>query len=281
MIPFVRTLRATGCQATIVIFIDNISESNFSSNHLQQLKGCGVIFHNVGDIPNITDQPMLGWVLLPMIDYIYQMQQFYNRILYSDGFDCVFQRDPFQENLPLDKLQIASERKFFKFDGTNKAWYDSLPYSDKKYDPDFIYLNSGHLYGESSLVAKFYDVFLTHFPYRNFSQVTSNDQPYFNYIYLAGHLKMNGIEVEIDRKNGIFSVVQFDVIFFGEEKFGSITDNSHTIYAAVVHKYDLYEPLVNEISLICPQNDYSVMTLLDIGVFCLMDTQLFCLEVGK
>jgi hypothetical protein len=51
---------------------------------------------------------------------------------------------------------------------------------------------------------------------------------------------MNEVEVEIDRKNGIFSVAQFYTVFLGKPGFGNISDNSHTTYAAVVHKYDIY-----------------------------------------
>jgi hypothetical protein len=52
-LPFVRTLRTTRSKTKIIVFIDNQASSQLSSNHLYQIKGCGIIFKKIEICPFI------------------------------------------------------------------------------------------------------------------------------------------------------------------------------------------------------------------------------------
>lgn len=94
ILPFVRTLRSTGCKATLVIITDDGVLKKLTHNHLKQIENCGIIFYNLHKFK-------IGYVgttrFIPITDYIMKNKQYIDRIIMIDAYDVVFQGDPFTD----------------------------------------------------------------------------------------------------------------------------------------------------------------------------------------
>lgn len=110
VLTFVKTLRSTGCKCSIVF----ISEPSFlaflDDKELKAMHKCGVVWMFIDDkyvkikkeLKSI--QNLLVWSFLDSYGYMF------NRVLICDALKTVFQKDPFQKDMPKDKV-IASFEK--------------------------------------------------------------------------------------------------------------------------------------------------------------------------
>lgn len=257
MVAFVRTLRSTGCKATIVLLIDHLALTDFSENHFRQLHSCGVILHDIGIFYENKRRYFPGFAMIPIIEYVFKMNQFYNRVLYCDSFDIVFQRDPFSSNLPPDRIQFATERSLYQDTLYNQKWYNELPFP-KIFPTNSFVINSGQIYGESRLVSKYFDLFLNYYHFKQLTGLLVHDQAYMNFLVYNNHLTNISLKYDIDREYGIFSTTLYVASFHGAVIFGNIQDNSDTIQAAVIHQFDRNSTLRNLVLASCPQGAFPV-----------------------
>jgi hypothetical protein len=77
ILPFIRSLRSTGCKATLVFIINNAAMGVMTPHHFKQIEYCGVVFHNVGkfNFPEI-----ISALYMPVFDYILKQQALIDRI---------------------------------------------------------------------------------------------------------------------------------------------------------------------------------------------------------
>lgn len=78
VLPFVRTLRTTGCKATIVILADDKAISSMTTNHWKQLQGCCAHIISIGEWDQRIETSKL---FFPIGDYIYHQRKHIDRVL--------------------------------------------------------------------------------------------------------------------------------------------------------------------------------------------------------
>jgi hypothetical protein len=105
---FVRTLRTTGCKASVAIFVNWEALDHFIPNLFEFLDVCGCTVIEVG----LVHAP--GWMLnlfrhVFLYSFFKDRHGLFNRVVIADLFDTVFQGDPFHSGFPADAVGISSE----------------------------------------------------------------------------------------------------------------------------------------------------------------------------
>jgi hypothetical protein len=95
-----------------VILIDETGYNLLTPNHFLQIQDCGVIIHYIG-FWNYPSLPVFSRI--PVAQYIFKQQQNIDRVLFCDGFDVVFQGDPFTKYFTREKLFLLPRKDQYTF----------------------------------------------------------------------------------------------------------------------------------------------------------------------
>lgn len=109
VVPFTRSLRTTGSKASILIFVDVISE--YKINHGETgkfLRSCGVTCVLIGLISQ-SRHKLLTLRNSVIYDFLKLRQNFLYRGLILDLYDTIFQGDPFHKDLNESEIGITIE----------------------------------------------------------------------------------------------------------------------------------------------------------------------------
>jgi hypothetical protein len=262
IIPFIRTLRTTGSKATVIAFIDKKAKMKLTTKHFLQLKGCNLNFKEIGDWPFVPGRSVF---FIPMADYLYKQQQYVRRVILADGFDIIFQGNPFTENFENEKIMFFSETQLtFKQLKFQIRLFHSLPLPDPTLDNfNVLVINSGMIAGSCLSILKLLDLYLKYLDYHNYSHFFEADQMIFNYLIYKGFLSRYQIEYLIDPPNGLCSVlIKGNRSYFLSKTFGKVLSYDNKTIALIVHFYDRFNNLFEGILKFCFKENIGIKNLM-------------------
>ncbi|EAY03484.1 hypothetical protein TVAG_450570 [Trichomonas vaginalis G3] len=221
-----RNLRSTGCNCGVLIFISQGYLNFFTNETLQELKNCGANFLTLNSYEGVDDDRTLrNLVVLSFLD---QYRFFFNRIFINDIFDTLFQGDPFDENLPKDKVSVSIERVTF----SHHRWaIEKQLNTDDNFTEDFygdkFLLNSGIIMGPSQKVY---------------------EQSILNYVYYRG--LFNDFYVDFDAH--FYSSICYSIFEQKPRKDGKMYELNGQYAPALIHQFDRICPMIVYDKNVCP-----------------------------
>ena len=188
---FVRTLRSTHCQSSLVILLDRdlINTLKQSEKILLYSCRCQIIPVNTENRP---EKFIKNFLFQLSESFLRINQRMIDRVIICDLFDAVFQGDPFHEYFPKNMVHFIDENATFRASYPNiKMMNDIEPnftLTDEQLDSK--YYCSGYMGAYVSQMIVFLDVFL-----QGVSSDHWLDQGIFNLAYLKGDFDKAGLRV--------------------------------------------------------------------------------------
>ena len=257
--PFVRSLRTTGCKATIVILFDDKASRMLSRDTIQLFANCSVEFFDIGHVePWGVKNSIFAIKHLIAYDFIYKTASLFDRVLLIDLLDVVFQDDPFHEAVDPDALTIIKEARLFKDDPTNRDRIAPLIKYQKSMGTSQV-LNGGMLYGSPEILMKYETIYFHQFNISDIDHTHKTcDQGYMNYFYVSGILNK-----EFEKLNLWHRDQGYDSLASQEKKDRPVGFDLGDIYylhkrAIVIHMFDRSDKMIQMVLRACPQGNYYV-----------------------
>ena len=239
---FIRSLRSTGSQATIVV-INNQSTDVYTA---QQLENCGVEYFKMKQAKHFSSASPHSLRYIGYQQFIKSTNRKYSRVLHADAFDIFFQSDPFTSQIDTDSLYFIMEDILIKNSTWNSGWlkraYDANTSAQLG---DFTVSCSGTLIGGFQQFKVYLDTLLSHAPFWTNGR-HSLDQAYHNYLLHTGVFAEKGIKVKQFGCNSPFLTMHY-CSRNKEHLRGRIVvcPDGYTV-PSVVHQYNLF-PHVGEL----------------------------------
>jgi len=199
IVPAVRSLRTTGCLASIVIITDDSAYESISIPTLRLLSQCGCYLINIGKFPDVSRREFWAWRYLMIDKFISTHLQYIDRILIIDLFDTIFQGDPFCSFVSKRKLYLSSEFQAIKDCYVNNKWMEDIAGESHKLMNHNDIINGGTLLGGAIQVHQMIRLFISQFNTNDLSALKADDQGYINFITYSGMLENYSIQYEIDK----------------------------------------------------------------------------------
>ena len=249
VVTWVRTLRSTGCKCKILFFHEPNYKKLFNQYELKALDECGVTWHQIQKSfygsKYVFDPRTTKYLVIQ--NFLEAYGNYFKRVMISDVFDTVFQRDPFINVLPRKKISVSIERVQFGNHDTNMMWVQSI---DKFFNKEWWnrkwVINSGFLLGPSELML---DLFHTMNQPHYFFANNTLDQGILNLIYYKNIWSKLWIDFKgqhfISAAYSLFDIKGDDKGFMHEYRFQKYTP-------AVLHQYDRICPIGENLNKVCP-----------------------------
>ena len=259
LVLFQRTLRTTGSNATIVIFLDYIAYQSIDKDTLAFSAECGTQIIVCRE-PEFVFQNQATKNYMFHIAYLFfkQNEGFIDRVVFLDLFDGLFQNDPFNDFIKHKVIHFARENMLNHFNPTSLDWIHA-------YDPYFTYspsamfvntINSGYYgaYYEDLIV--FLRVFLEHTKFNN-----AIDQGLINLMYLTNMLRKYDVYISPDYYEE--RVVHFSY-YNPSSPFLSVRSKNVMTSATVLHLYyNGNDNFRKSILKVCPRISKNMTNYLD------------------
>lgn len=233
VLTFVRTLRSTNSKCSILFFCDKDYQNEINQRELQEINNCGVTWCVLDTInTTLVRDPRVLRRLLEFF-FLRRFNSFFNRVLIVDVADTMFQKDPFTNSLPSDKLTLSIERvQFGAHDWMMQRNNDTDPF---RFNYDFWYfkyiINSGLIYGPSNIV---YDLYSQMMRPSIFLNPKCDDQSLLDMTYYYGYFTY----VHIDFPGIYFSSAAYSVFEEKRREDNFIYELNRKDAPHVIHQYD-------------------------------------------
>lgn len=252
---YIRTLRSTGCKATVIVLIDDKCYAKLSKNERQVLDGCGVNLIIYGDITPRFKIYIYETRLILMYGVILKYRKQFDRVIIADVFDTIFQSDPFIPGFNNKTMCFTTEGYYNNNDPTNNTLWikvaDPDYFKDIHFYDDKIVINGGLFFGSTDGMLLFFKIFLSLKVFDDFT-VKTVDQGYMNYLYHRGIFKENGLNLTLTFPNDY-------IISARGHKFDSnpTAEGLQTILflpnpPAIIHQYNRGPSVLKSIKKTCP-----------------------------
>lgn len=247
---FVRTLRATGSKAQVVMLLDEQSYKSIDPISKEELENCGAQVVNCGDF-KFTDKRSrctLKFMLTHL--YIRRNIQKMNRVILVDLFDTVFQSDPFNIQVgKANELNVIHEGLKLKKSDRNIGFLKELNYYPTREDLDDYYICSGYIGGTADVLYKITELYFLIM----FTDPGVDDQGLLNYFILSGTTKARGLTIAPHRKD---ELVRHCAVRRMTGDFNNVTGiASKNVRAAVIHHYYRSAKFIRSVLKVCPMKE--------------------------
>lgn len=252
-VPFVRSLRTTGCKATIVVFINNVAKKKIDESMQQFSKSCGVTFINIGS--TTLDRNHFLLIRNPIIyDFLKLRPNLFDRILTVDVFDTIFQGDPFYTEFDRESIGFSVEDTRCNTGTIRNAGYviDQARIFFQR-----LCVNIGTMLGTTRNV-----LYFLHHQIKFLKSISPDvmskfdwipDQVLFNIMINMNYTIKNKIPLKLYKKEDPFMVLTS--IFKWKNltwDLGNFRADPNGSYPLVVHLYDRNKVLCNSVLAKCP-----------------------------
>ena len=109
LMPFVRSLRTTGCSAQVVILCSSDIIKAKRKDYLDYIEKCGVQFVDVGNVDIRLKSNFMYYRNFLFEQFVSVNINQIDRILLVDLYDTIFQRDPFTDAFSKDNIYFSNE----------------------------------------------------------------------------------------------------------------------------------------------------------------------------
>jgi hypothetical protein len=251
---FVRTLRSTGCKATIVVFIDSKFRWSLTEEQESLFQACRVDFVKLGQLLIPFDESMFIGRHYLFYDFLKEFRSFFDRVIIVDMTDTIFQMDPFTTDFGYYTMGVTSEIVSLNQDPTrNSKW---IKVADPEYALNASFydrlpaLNAGFVFGSMEGFLIYYNVFLkqdfaSKWDHRTF------DQGYLNYLYYKGHFEKAGLHLRVTYPGDYLVSVRGGRFDRGLTSEGLFRMEGEAKAPAVIHQYNKICPVMIRLKRIC------------------------------
>ena len=249
ILTFLRSLRSTGSQCTVVFFHTNDFMDGINPQFLEETKKCGAVWVSIGDDTN-GRLHFLSSRFVIYRAFLYQYQDLFDRVIFADLFDTFFQQDPFGPRFNAHYFRPTLEGLIINTEVNNRGW---MKHIDKNYNATFFdstyVINAGFLYGGVDHALRFFHYYINLiYWFRD----TPNDQGLLNYQYYVQNLYDGSFKIDTDVDN-LISANGWQFERYPRED-GLMYTNFRDIHKAPtgLHEYNRYCPLNEYIMERCP-----------------------------
>ena len=191
----VLSLRTTGCRARVVIIMLEKNRKNVNHKVEQRLNDCGIYIVGLNYTYKSKSFNFMKIIRFPLFaEFLSKYPNSFDRALYFDSYDTVFQSDPFTSEIQPGKLYISPEYNPIGNNNWVKGWFDRIPgfNYDSYLDQDVIC--SGVFGGYTNVVYKLCDMMkaLYIYDYDGIDFITE-DQGLLDYLIYAGPAVSSGL----------------------------------------------------------------------------------------
>lgn len=255
--PFVRSVRTTGCKATIIILFDEKAYGKLTDDIYALFKNCSVNCYNIGHVNKWNNSNSIFAIKhLIAYDFIYKTAYLFDRILLIDLLDVVFQDDPFFEAVDPDALTIIKEARLFKDDSKNVERITPLIKYNKSMASSQV-LNAGIFYGSPEILMKFETLYFHCFDINRIDETHCTcDQGHLNYFYVSGILNREFPKLNLWHRDQGFESLASTKDRPNEADLGDIYYLHKR--AIIIHMFDRSKDMVKMVERVCPQGSYVV-----------------------
>lgn len=246
-LTLIRSIRSTGCKASIVVMISVNATSNMTQIYRKHLEDCGVTLLSMPDFFRVNGihGNLLRHLFFALFVNMYEKD--FDRVIILDIYDTIFQRDPFNEDFSLGKVQFSYETVKYSKNRVNLRWLKAI---DPKFKKSFYYrlypICSGLFGGTTTALIKFYRKYVN-LSYWEWINTKCQDQGLLNYLWY--HHKLDDV-MYVDFKHHLVSAYCSDFSWeYSEKGFTQYKDGT---VPAVMHQYDRRGPPTLMIMKACP-----------------------------
>ena len=251
ILTFLRSLRSTGSKCTVVIFYTNEFMNGLNEQVLEESKKCGAVWINIGDDTHARVHIISGRFVIYRA-FLYQYQDLFNRVIFTDLFDTFFQQDPFGPRFNAHYFRPTLEGLIIHTEVNNRGW---MKHIDRNYDQHATFfssayvINAGFLYGGIDHAIRFFHYYIN---LTYWFKDTPNDQGLLNYQYYIQNLYDGSFKIDTDVDN-LISTNGWQFERYPRED-GLMYTNFRDIHKAPtgMHEYNRYCPLNEYIKERCP-----------------------------
>lgn len=262
LFPLIRSFRTVGSKATIIIILDEDAYLSLTQTDLKIIKECGVKLAFVGKIPVYSREAYFGLRYFMLSDFLHTFQHYFKRCIVMDGFDVVFQGDPFVKEMSSDLLYLTQESDI---NNATRSWFTSFPQEVQDDILPRYTVNNGIIAGGTSKVLELIDYIMeidlnqkkkiiTFEDFANLSNLVV-DQAYLNVVYYNGTLADKGIHPQILQPGEWLSSIYGEIFYHPELHFNFEIGKFHyknQKYPSLIHHYVYHEELSNSVFRACP-----------------------------
>jgi len=257
-LPWISSLRTTGCNATVVLFVDQQAYDRFTDDLKQVYQNCGASIINIGDFRGLTFEERLFLRYLTILQFLLKNRNQFDRIYHSDLYDTIFQADPFTTNFQSDRMYFIDEGFSIGSDYTNTVWINAIKGFQAKYIENQSVLCGGQTWGGvESYIGFIYSMMSIIDSYNLF--VPYIDQAMINYIVHTRRILdfVSAYQI-MEPKNGISTVGVKSKDFSFNESLGNIVHKDTNNLLQSIHQYDRVEGFITKVVLSCPKGSLNV-----------------------
>lgn len=256
LMTFIRTLRGTGCEATVILFVDTSFINKSTSFEKQMLKDCGIQLINMGKMHMPYRKFLFESRHLIYNEFLKKYRKVFDRVIIIDIADTVFQIDPFTQEFGYYTLDFSTEGYLLNSDPENNTLWISIAdpnYQKHKIIYDDKYpLNFGLFYGSIDAILHFYNIFLKCKIYTDF-KVNTIDQGYLNFLFYNGFFEKHNINIHLT-KPGDYLVSMRGYTTVPDSNYPEMYTFKHKpTIPAILHQYNRQETLLNHVISSCPK----------------------------
>ena len=251
---FVRTFRTSGSKARLIMFTNH---DLMPKEMYQLLTDCGV---NIVDVPVFKKAPPLQRrkSRFPLIfDLVNTIPEHFNRIMYLDLFDSLFQGDPFIAEINPNQLYATIERSYIKYLWSWRR-VRNLPGYDYSVDYEKKIPNSGWFVASPKIVKICVEMVVAMYG-PHLKKIRSNDQILFDWLIFSGNYERAGLTTNMTESHySLWTAIAKDTFGYYSEKLGNFTHKVTDVNPLLFHQYDRNVWMTKAVRNQCPNNNYKI-----------------------
>lgn len=251
MIVLARSLRTTGCQASIIYFVDSSIHQQIL-NDLQSAKlyeNCGVTIINYGEPPEPL-KSVVNYRFILFSEFMKRFQSNYDRVIIVDGFDTVFQSDPFLNEWNPNVIYLALENNR---NSITRGWLDRLYPNENLYDVlSKTIINNGVIAGFSQVMFAYLNFYIRSYDWNKWTDTL--DQALINCLVYRNKFDNAGIKIElIHPGKGFLASIYNSHGSTSQQKLGLFDPINLKVYPSLIHKFSEPRQFASNVYAQCPR----------------------------
>lgn len=252
---FVRTLRSTGCKATVVVFVDQLFMNSLNSRQIKMFVACGVNFINIGQFNQPYRDKVYEARHLLIYDFLLKYRSDFDRVIFIDMADSFFQMDPFTTDFGYYTMGVTSELVTLNNDPTNNTrWIqiaDPQYFEDEHFYDDRVAVNAGFVFGSMDGFLKYYSVFFSLLCFKRKFAPETIDQGYVNMLYHKGYFQRAGLDLMVTHPGDWLVSVRGAAFNYKPNRDGLFVMQGTNVAPAAIHQYSRICPVLKGLKSQC------------------------------
>ena len=252
---FVRTLRSTGCKATVVVFVDQLFMNSLNSRQIKMFAACGVNFINIGQFNQPYKDKVYEARHLLVYDFLLKYRSDFDRVIFIDMADSFFQMDPFTTDFGYYTMGVTSELVTLNNDPTNNTQWiqiaDPHYFEDEHFYDDRVAVNAGFVFGSMDGFLKYYSVFFSLLCFKRKFAPETIDQGYVNMLYHKGYFQRAGLDLMVTHPGDWLVSVRGAAFNYRPNRDGLFVMQGTNVAPAAIHQYSRICPVLKGLKSQC------------------------------